>query len=190
AELGGAEDRLLAYEHAPSAPYRYLLYFGPEPLDEREREVVTAVAREARFAAVEPPAAVEPLAAEADLSPTTDDRPFFFHTEAYAPGAVWAIALTPALLALLLARRRRDAGAPGRGRAIALLSGAGFASLELLLVQRALAAVGFPVLALAAVVVSLLAGSAAGALLGGRGRPWPTAVPAAALAVVAVVLGV
>jgi spermidine synthase len=174
AVLGDGRDRVLALEHSPSAPYRYLLYFGRDPWDAGER---------AAMAAARPFAALGRIApAQADLAPTTDERPFFFHTEGTVPAALWWIAVPALGLAAALALRRGRAGVPAGARALALLSGAGFATLEILLVQRFLPALGLPVLSLGAVAVAMLAGSAAGALWARRVGAAPAAAGLALLA--------
>jgi SAM-dependent methyltransferase len=181
AELKGGA--LVALEHSASAPYRYLLYFGPSVLEGREREVLGEVLREGRMVLVAPE-----QAAGADLSPTSDDRPFFFHTEGRAPGALWTIALLASVAALWVVARR-SAAVPLRAPLIALGSGMGFAALELLCVQRLLLPLGMPAVALATVTAGFLSGSAAGALSGRRDPGRRVPVAAALLAIGSGALG-
>lgn len=144
-----------------------------------------------------------------DLSPPSDDRPFFFYT----PRPLWAglresparlftegqyllveVLLVAALLAsasvlLPLARRGREAlhAAPGLAlRAIPYFAclGVGFMLVELGLMQRSVLFLGHPTHAMAAVVASLLLGAGAGAGLAQRARglrPAPAALGAALL---------
>jgi hypothetical protein len=177
----GESGSILAFEHPPSAPYRYLLYFGGGALDRTEHEVLRAVEREGRFHPVG-----RLRVAGLDLSPTTDERPFFFHTEGAAPRTLWLLVVLPLLAALGLALRRGRAQVPRAARLVALLSGVGFSSLELLLVERFLPGVGFPVVALAVVAAGMLVGSAQGALLG---RRLTVAAAATALVVLAILGG-
>ena len=148
-----------------------------------------------RLAEAEDPAAVW-AAYENDVSPPTDNRPFFFNT--VRPGNVGAalgsagewrktnlgtfvlfslLAITAVLtLAFILgplavARRGVLASAP-RTRLACLLYfaglGAGFIMLEVALVQKCILFLGHPVYSLAVVLFSLLGFSGVGSLLSGR----------------------
>lgn len=179
---GGA---FVSLEHPAGAPYRYLAYFGADPLDGSERAALAEVQQGGRFRRVR--RVRDPAL---DLSPTRDERPFFFHTEGRPPGPLLWMALGPSMLALAWLAARRRAPPHAATRIVALLCGAGYASLELLLVERFRFALGLPVTALATVTVALLAGAAAGSVLGGRGRPAGVRPAGVALALLSAALGV
>ncbi|NVB80894.1 MAG: hypothetical protein HOV81_21030, partial [Kofleriaceae bacterium] len=133
-----------------------------------------------------------------DLSPVHDERPYFFQntngvraTALAEPGRLWVLA-GAVLLALVLIVERRDR-AFVRPAAVATGLGAAYLCVELALIQRFTLAAGGTLYAVSFVLFSLLASSAAGALiLGGwwrrleRGVTW--ACLAAGLAVAATAL--
>lgn len=186
AALGGSAF-IAAFEHEASAPYRYLLYFGPEPATAAEETALRQAVADGRFMQL----TLDTRAAPGS-SPTTDERPFFFHTEAGAPTPLWALGLAAVVVALALVAAGRSGGSRSRlagPRWTALASGVGFASLELLLVQRVLPPIGLPVLTLGVVSAGMLAGSALGAWLASRAHgARVVACAAAALALFSVLL--
>jgi hypothetical protein len=135
-----------------------------------------------------------------DLSPVHDDRPYFFQntkglvaTALAEPGRLWVLVGALVLLVILIVGRRDDARSFLRPAAVATGVGAGYLCVELALIQRLTLAAGGTLYAVSFVLFSLLAWSAAGALLLGswwrrldRGVTW--ACLAAALAVTATAL--
>lgn len=113
-----------------------------------------------------------------DLSPVHDERPYFFQntrglraTALAEPGRLWVLAGAILLVLALLGERRGDARAFLRPAAVASALGAAFLCVELALIQRFTLAAGGSLYAVSFVLFSLLAWSAAGALLlGGRWR--------------------
>jgi hypothetical protein len=114
-----------------------------------------------------------------DLTPVHDDRPYFFQntkglraTALAEPGRLWVLAGALLLvLVLIVERARGDARTFLRPAAVATVVGAAFLSVELALIQRFTLAAGGTLYAVSFVLFSLLAWSAAGALiLGGRWR--------------------
>jgi hypothetical protein len=132
-----------------------------------------------------------------DVSPPTDDRPFFFYV--VRPGELWSsfrsdmyripdvtnigvfllvgsFLANGAFAALLtgfpLLMRRRAAAAPGRGVAPVLAYfaclGIGFMMIEVVLMQRFILFLGHPTHALTAVLFVLLCAGGAGSLQTGR----------------------
>jgi hypothetical protein len=142
-----------------------------------------------------------------DLSPVHDERPYFFQNTkglvatAFAePGRVWVLIGSLVLVLVLMFERRRDDSivrridhAFLRPAGVATSLGAAFICVELALIQRFTLAAGGALYAVSFVLFSLLAWSAAGALLVGgtwrrlrRGVSW--ACVAAGLAVAATAL--
>jgi hypothetical protein len=157
----------------------------------------------------------------ADLSPSRDDRPFFFHTSrlrdltgaleapeewrktnlgTFVLAALLALTTLATLACILgpmaLTRRRLLAG-DGASRLPWLLYfaclGAGFIVVEVVLVQKFLLFLGYPVYSLAVVLFSLLLASALGSALSGRLReesvrstlPWLLSLVAVLVAIAA-----
>ena len=147
-----------------------------------------------RLVTAEDPAAVW-RTQSSDVSPTRDDRPFFFHTVRLSRLAdvrlgwddEWqktnlgtfvlaALAvLTPLVTVAFILGPLALAGARGGGSGARLLWLVGFAGLglgyvmvEVVLVQKCILFLGHPVYALTVVLFSLLAWSAAGSFLSGR----------------------
>jgi len=136
-----------------------------------------------------------------DLSPVHDDRPYFFQntkglvaTALAEPGRLW-ILVGALVLVLVLTLERREDRAFVRPAAIATCLGAAFLCVELALIQRFTLAAGGALYAVSFVLFSLLAWSAAGALLLGawwrrlaRGGTWSSLAAAAAVGVTAVLV--
>ncbi|MBA3820918.1 MAG: hypothetical protein H0X17_18675 [Deltaproteobacteria bacterium] len=137
--------------------------------------------------------------AEDDLAPVHDERPYFFQntkglraTARAEPGRLWVLAGAVLLVLLLVVERGRDARSFLRPAAVATGLGAAFLGVELALVQRFTLAAGGTLYALSFVLFSLLAWSAAGALiLGGwwrrldRGVSWAGVTAGLAVALTA-----
>ncbi|MEZ4709474.1 MAG: hypothetical protein R3A44_19855 [Caldilineaceae bacterium] len=112
-----------------------------------------------------------------DLSPTSDDSPFFFKLDHGIPTpvrqALWAALALLVIFLLLAGAMRVQSGAYGAwwltvGQSAAL--GAGFMLFETSLIQRLQLLLGYPVLTLAAVLGALLMASGAGSWFSQR-RP-------------------
>jgi SAM-dependent methyltransferase len=111
-----------------------------------------------------------------NLSPTSDDRPFFYQLNWELPGALVFLVVLMAVVVLAYAgaisRIGHKAGAPPAwllAGYFALL-GAAFMLVQLPLVQRFYLLLGNPVLALVVTLEGLLAGAALGSLLSDRRR--------------------
>ena len=132
---------------------------------------------------------------EYDLSPTTDDRPFFFQLDPGMPQAL-STQLTVALLLLAFVSwlvwgfRTGRKGLPGFAAPFGyfVLLGLAFMLVEIPLIQQAMLLLGSPQVSMAVVVVSLLLGGGLGAALSGRFAAGRLARWAAAAAVGAGVL--
>jgi hypothetical protein len=125
-----------------------------------------------------------------DIRPTTDDRPFFFHTTrlrdqfqvAFGRGMLFGNGLsalltlfaisTALVLLFILGPLLADGGRPGRGWAgwLAYFAalGAGFMLIEVALLQHFVLLLGHPVYSLTVTLFSLLLGTGIGSLIGRR----------------------
>jgi hypothetical protein len=135
-----------------------------------------------------------------DLAPVHDERPYFFQntkglraTALAQPGRLWVLAGAVLLVLVLIVERGRGARSFVRPAAVATFLGAAFLCVELALIQRFTLAAGGALYAVSFILFSLLAWSAAGALMLGdrwrrldRGVSW--ACLAAGLAVAATAL--
>ena len=114
-----------------------------------------------------------------DISPTTDDRPFFYDaTRGLDSKLTWLLggALLACVLVLLVPlpsmRQRLASGPPPLLWALfAAGLGAGFMMVEIHLLQRFGLFLGYPTLTLAVALFGLLLGTGAGSLAGGWYRP-------------------
>jgi predicted membrane-bound spermidine synthase len=114
--------------------------------------------------------------AEYDLSPTDDDKPYFFNLDHGLPPAIQLVLLIAALLAIglfVLSLTAWRAKAIDKPRWIALTSyaaliGAGFMLIEIPLIQRLQLLLGHPILAIATVLGVLLFSSGVGSLISQR----------------------
>ncbi|HIC89051.1 MAG TPA: class I SAM-dependent methyltransferase [Anaerolineae bacterium] len=187
---------LLMYPDNDPTQRTTVMVLGREPLQDKEIRRLAAEARrlglqplflsglfEAPFAPLLQGASLrEFLAGDPtyDLSPTDDDRPFFFKISPGLPSPIVQALLIAAILAaflLLLALwqvgQGRRSGNRGRWVAIVLymaLIGVGFMLLEVPLVQRFQLLLGYPVLSVVSVLGTLLLGGGLGSLLSQR---WP-----------------
>lgn len=119
---------------------------------------------------------------EADLSPPTDRRPFFWQFERGVPRALWPLVGWLALglvagLALHGLALRRMARVERWGLPAVLALGAGFMLAEIALLQRVQLLVGHPTLALGSALGMLLMAAGLGSAISAR---WP--VPPARMA--------
>jgi hypothetical protein len=125
-----------------------------------------------------------------DLSPVHDVRPYFFQntkglvaTALAEPGRLWVLTGALLLVLILIIERGQDVRPFFRPAAVATALGAAFLCVELALIQRFTLAAGGALYAVSFVLFSLLAWSAAGALLlGGRWRRLERGVSWACLA--------
>jgi hypothetical protein len=170
----------------PGTAYRYMVVVrtSPLPLDLVDRLDVEPA--ELLWGPGDPPERAAQLldpaqlgaTARDDLSPVHDERPYFFQntkglraTALAEPARLWVLAGALAIITLLVLERRRDARSFLRPAAVATGVGAAYLCVELALIQRFTLAAGGTLYALSFVLFSMLAWSAAGALLlGGRWR--------------------
>jgi hypothetical protein len=125
-----------------------------------------------------------------DLTPVHDERPYFFQntrglraTALAEPGQLWVLAGAVLLVIVLMVERGGDARPFLRPAAAAGALGAAFLCVELALIQRLTLAAGGTLYAVSFVLFSLLAWSAAGALVvAGRWRRLDRGVSWACLA--------
>lgn len=211
----------LAMLHDPSSPYAFLLLLSRAPWERAEIEALGRDATELETQALFLPglldsflgpmrageqtveqfaALVRPFdestgkAIAVDLSPCSDDRPFFFDVFGGVPADLRALCAGAAVLVLLFSLAAvflRGAGAASHAQVLPFglhfaAIGAGFMLIEIPLIQKLVLALGYPTLALSTTLFAILLGGGIGswasprvaARLGGDGR----AVRAAALA--------
>ncbi len=195
--LGGDPARALEgivvlHDPRPGTAYRYMLVVrtSPMPLDVVDR--LDLPPAELLWGPGDPPERrlelLDPTKLGAtrddDLTPVHDERPYFFQntrglraTALAQPGRLWVLA--GAIVLVLVLMRGRSV----RQAAVASGLGAAFLCVELALIQRFTLAAGGTLYAMSFVLFSLLAWSAAGALLlGGRWRRLDRGVSWACLA--------
>ena len=145
-----------------------------------------------------------------DISPVTDNSPFFYKFEVGTPKPVslvfWSsiillviIILIPSLYWKRGSTQRKvslkNKGLPDKGvlRPVALFSmlGMGFMLIEISLIQRFVLFLGYPVLSLAVLLCSLLGGAGMGSLWSGRFAPDKTdrTIAMTSLSIAVMVLG-
>lgn len=192
------EGIVVLHDPRPRSAYRYLLVVGtaPIPLDVADRLDVSPA--ELLWGPGDPversvelfdPAKLG-ATGDDDLAPVHDERPYFFQntkglraTALARPGGLWVLAGAVLLVLLLIVERGRDARAVLRPAAVATGLGTAFLCVELALIQRFALAAGGALYAVSFVLFSLLAWSAAGALmLAGRWRRFDRGVSWACLA--------
>lgn len=170
----------------PKIAYRYMLVVRTSPLPLDVVDLLDVDPAELLWGPGDPPERRAQLLDRAqlgatrddDLSPVHDERPYFFQntkglraTALAQPGRLWVLAGAVLLVLMLILERGRDARSFLRPAAVATGVGAAFLCVELALIQRLTLAAGGALYAVSFVLFSLLAWSAAGALLlGGRWR--------------------
>ncbi len=211
--IGVARERALEgivvlRDPRPETAYRYMLIVRTSPLPLDVVDGLDVAPAELLWGPGDPPERRDELLDRAklgataadDLAPVHDERPYFFQntkglraTALAQPGRLWVLAGALVLVLVLVVERGRDARPFLRPAVVATFLGAAFLSVELALIQRFTLAAGGTLYAVSFVLFSLLAWSAAGALvLGGlwrrlaRGVSW--ACVAAALAVASTAL--
>ena len=192
------EGIVVLHDPRPGAAYRYLLVVRASPMPLEVADRLDLSPAELLWGPGDPQERGVQLLDQAklgatgedDLAPVHDDRPFFFQntkglraTALAEPGRLWVLAGAVLLVLVLGFERRRDARSFLRPAAVATGLGAGFLCVELALIQRFTLAAGGALHAVSFVLFSLLAWSAAGALmLGGRWRRLDRGVSWACLA--------
>lgn len=189
--IGLARDRALdgiavLRDERPGTAYRYMIVAQTTPMALDVADSLDVEPAELLWGPGDPPERAAELLDQSrvdttgdhDLTPVHDQRPYFFQTTkglvatALAePGRLWAFAGALALVVVLTVERRRDARAFVRPAAVATGLGMAYLCVELALIQRFTLAAGGTLYAVSFVLFSVLAWSAAGALLlGGRWR--------------------
>jgi len=212
--LGEAEAlrRVTAFVDPKGAPSVPLLLIRNAPLSPDEALGYAAVAREVGFEPLLLPGvlAEPPLdgvfsgatsfgdivaASEANLTPPTDDRPFFYQFERGVPGELVPLLFGAATVLLLgggalgWTQRRVRPAAPRWAPLYFAALGVGFMAVEIALIQQMRLFLGHPTVAVTAVLATLLLGGGLGSELAGR---WSRAghIPAWPLGGVLTALGV
>jgi len=181
----GALRHLMAFIDGTSSPPLPLLLIGATAYSEEDSLVLGAIARDVGFAPlllphvlVQPPLAAVASGAEqfatiiadsdVDISPATDDRPYFFQFEKGLPSSLIqpvALALAAiAVVALVIARKlRRGVGPAQRGYPLLFaMLGVGFIALEIYAIQQTRLFLGHPTIAVTLVLVTFLLGGGVG----------------------------
>jgi hypothetical protein len=189
--LGVSRDRALEgivvlNDPRPGTAYRYLLIVRPSPMPLDVVDGLDLPPAELLWGPGDPPERAVQLLDRAklgatrddDLTPVHDERPYFFQntkglraTALAEPGRLWVLAGAILLVLVLMVERRGDTRSFVRPGVVGSALGAAFLCVELALIQRFTLAAGGTLYAVSFVLFSLLAWSAAGALmLGGRWR--------------------
>ncbi|MBA3454461.1 MAG: hypothetical protein H0T42_15330 [Deltaproteobacteria bacterium] len=192
------EGIVVLHDPRPGTAYRYMLVVRASPMPLDVVESLDLAPAELLWGAGDPPERGVQLLDGAQLGATTDDdltpvhdeRPYFFQntkglraTASAQPGRLWVLAGAVLLVLILMVERRNDTRSVVRPAAVATCLGAAFLCVELALIQRFTLAAGGSLYAVSFVLFSLLAWSAAGALLlGGRWRRLERGVAWACLA--------
>jgi len=181
----GALRHLMAFIDGTSSPPLPLLLIGATAYSEEDSLVLGAIARDVGFAPlllphvlVQPPLAAVASGAEqfatiiadsdVDISPATDDRPYFFQFERGIPSSLIqpvALALAAiAVVALVIAGKlRRGVGPAQRGYPMLFaMLGVGFIALEIYAIQQTRLFLGHPTIAVTLVLVTFLLGGGVG----------------------------
>ena len=178
------EGIVVLHDPRPGTAYRYMLVVrtSPMPLDVVDRLDLDPA--ELLWGPGDPPERSAQLLDRAqlgatgddDLAPVHDERPYFFQntkglraTALAQPGRLWVLAGAVLLVLILIVERRRATLARSSARQPSRPAlGAAFLCVELALIQRFTLAAGGALYAVSFVLFSLLAWSAAGALIAGR----------------------
>lgn len=185
----------------PTTAYHYAIVASPSPLSLDVVDRLDADPAALLWGPGDPPARAAELldptrlgaTARDDLSPVHDDRPYFFQntdglvaTALAQPGRLWVLVGALVLIAVLVLERRLDGPSPIRPALTAAAVGAGFATVELALIQRFTLAVGGTLYAVSFVLGALLAWSAVGALVRARWARVRTGAAACGVAALAI----
>lgn len=199
------------HDPRPGTAYRYMLVVRTSPMPLDDVDGLDVAPAELMWGPGDPPERSAELLDRKqlgvtdadDLSPVHDDRPYFFQntkglgrTALAQPGRLWVLAGALLLVLALIVERGRDARAFFRPAAVATSLGAAFLTVELALIQQLTVAAGGTLYAVSFVLFSLLAWSAAGALLLGgrwrrlaRGVSWACLAAGVAVAATALLVG-
>ncbi len=180
-----ALKHLMAFADGHGSPPVPLLLIGASAFDEDDSLVLGAIARDVGFTPLllphilaQPPlddvdSGAKPFAAivaasEADISPASDDRPFFFQFEKGIPsGLLPLVALSIAVCAatafVLVHRLRRGGDAVRRAYPLFFaLLGVGFIALEIYAIQQTRLFLSHPTIAVTLVLATFLLGGGLG----------------------------
>jgi hypothetical protein len=202
------EGIVVLHDPQPGTAYRYMLVVRASPMPLDVVDGLDVPPAELLWGPGDPPERRVQLLDRAqlgatrndDLAPVHDDRPYFFQntkglraTALAQPDRLWVLAGALLLVMILMVERSRDARRFVRAATVASGLGAAFLCVELALIQQFTLAAGGSLYAVSFVLFSLLAWSAAGALMLGdrwrrldRGVSW--ACLAAGLAIAATAL--
>ena len=180
-----ALKHLMAFVDERSDPPIPLLLVGASAFSEDDSLVLGAIARQVGFAPlllphvlVQPPLdAVDSgdtsmdaiiAASDVDISPPTDDRPYFFQFETGIPTSliplcIIAFCLVAGLVFALIGQLRRVSGAPQRFLpAFFAMLGVGFIAIEIYAIQQTRLFLGHPTVAVTLVLATFLVGGGIG----------------------------
>lgn len=180
-----ALQRMMAFIDGKSSPPTPLLLIGGSAYSEDDSLALGAIARDVGFrplllphVLIQPPLDAVASGAESfdaiiaasdvDISPTTDERPYFFQFERGIPSSlIQPMALAAAALAavaLMLARLlRRGVGLAQRGYPLLFaLLGVGFIALEIYAIQQTRLFLGHPTFAITLALAVFLIGGGIG----------------------------
>ncbi|MBA3461712.1 MAG: hypothetical protein H0T46_17240 [Deltaproteobacteria bacterium] len=215
ARIGVSRDRALEgivvlHDPRPGTAYRYMLVVRTSPMPLEVADSLDLPPAELLWAPGDPPERsaqlLDPTKLGAtradDLAPVHDERPYFFQntnglvaTALAETGRLWVLAGAALLVLVLMFERGLHARPFLRPAVVASGLGAAFLCAELALIQRFTLAAGGTLYAVSFVLFSLLAWSAAGALLLGgrwrrleRGVSWACLAAGFAVAVTAVIV--
>ncbi|MCY3977471.1 MAG: hypothetical protein OXG23_05190 [Chloroflexi bacterium] len=180
-----ALDHLMAFIDGKSSPSAPLLLIGASPFSEDDSLALGAIAREVGFrplllphVLIQPP--LDSVASGAklfdaiiqssdvDISPATDERPYFFQFEKGIPASLFplvalAVAVTAVLVLVIGFQLQRGRGSIQRGYPLVFaLLGIGFIALEIYVIQRTRLFLGHPTIAVTLVLVTFLVGGGFG----------------------------
>ena len=187
----GAMKHLVAIVDEKSDPPVPLLMIGAAPYSEEDSLVLGAIAREVGFTPLllphvlaRPPLdavdsgerSFDTLVASSadDISPPTDDRPYFFQFERGIPTTLIPLTVVVVLLSLVLLtlyiRQWRRAGVQARRLMPAFFAmlGLGFIALEIYAIQQTRLFLGHPTFAVTVVLATFLVGGGLGSGLSQR----------------------
>lgn len=134
-------------------------------------------------------AAFVPWVVDVNVTPTTDDRPFFYALQWGIPGSVLAVMLAALALLVAAGHRSMQTRRPGASKPPAAFAlyfaalGVGFMAAEVAVIQRFSLFLGYPTLSLTVTLATLLLAGGLGGWLSQRvpADRLPTAVAGAAL---------
>ncbi len=176
---------MMAFIDGESSPPTPLLLIGATAYSEEDSLVLGAIARDVGFTPVllphvlvQPPLdsvaggaeSFEAIVAgsDADISPATDNRPYFFQFEKGIPASllplvVVAAAVSAAIFLVIAHQLRCGVGAVQRGYSpLFALLGVGFIALEIYAIQQTRLFLGHPTIAVTLALVTFLVGGGVG----------------------------